>query len=285
MPTSPSGKSYIGQTTRPIEKRLEEHRTGKSSDCVAIYNAIQYHGWENFEKEWNEVPDDDLNFYEEMLVALLGTLSPSGYNLKEGGANGKPGEETKQRMSEAHLGEKNHMFGKTHTDEIKQKLREINQGGNNSRYGKKHSEESKKKISEAKQGEKHHMYGKKHDEDSIRKMKEAKQGEKNCMFGKTHTCETKMKISEAKQGEKNFMFGKTHTDETKQKMSKAKQGDKHPRSTKIYQYDTDGNFKRSFGSIGEAVRYLNKNSGTNISKCACGDQETAYGFKWSYKIL
>ena len=31
MLTSPSGKSYIGQTTRPIQKRLEEHRTGQSS--------------------------------------------------------------------------------------------------------------------------------------------------------------------------------------------------------------------------------------------------------------
>ena len=29
MLTSPSGKSYIGQAYRPIEKRLEEHRTGK----------------------------------------------------------------------------------------------------------------------------------------------------------------------------------------------------------------------------------------------------------------
>ena len=27
--TSPSGKSYIGQTTRSIHKRLEEHETGK----------------------------------------------------------------------------------------------------------------------------------------------------------------------------------------------------------------------------------------------------------------
>lgn len=48
MITSPSGKSYIGQTIRPIQTRLKEHRTGKSSDCVAIYNAIQKYGWENF---------------------------------------------------------------------------------------------------------------------------------------------------------------------------------------------------------------------------------------------
>lgn len=125
MITSPSGKSYIGQTTRPIEKRIEEHRTGKSSDCMAIYNAIQKYGWDNLEKEWYECPDEDLNKHEELMIEVLETLSPDGYNLKEGGGNGKLSEETKQKLrkpksdehkqkySEAKLGEKNPNFGKT----------------------------------------------------------------------------------------------------------------------------------------------------------------------------
>ena len=41
MITSPKEKSYIGQTIRPIQERLEEHRTGKSSGCRGIYNAIK----------------------------------------------------------------------------------------------------------------------------------------------------------------------------------------------------------------------------------------------------
>ena len=104
-----NGKIYIGQTFRPIQTRLEEHRTGKSSGCVAIYNAIKFHGWENFDKDWYECPDEDLNKHEELMIEVLGTLSPCGYNLREGGGNGKPSDETRKKMSEAHAGEKNYM--------------------------------------------------------------------------------------------------------------------------------------------------------------------------------
>ena len=43
----------------------------------------------------------------------------------------------------------------------------------------------------------------------------------------------------------------------------------------------DGIFIDSFGSCGEAARYLNK-TGTNIGACARGERKTACGFKWSY---
>jgi len=158
MLTSPSGKIYIGQTTHPIEKRFQQHQQ-KSSNCVAIYNAIQYHGWDNFEKDWYECPDEDLNFDEELLVREMETLSPGGYNLKEGGDNGKMSAETKQKMSEARRGEKNHNYGKTSSDETRQKMSEAKQGEKHPNYGKTLSEETRQKQSEAKQGEKHPMYG------------------------------------------------------------------------------------------------------------------------------
>ncbi|AGE56182.1 GIY-YIG catalytic domain-containing endonuclease [Paramecium bursaria Chlorella virus NE-JV-1] len=97
MLTSSSGKSYIGQTIRPIHERLAEHQY-ESSGCRAISAAIQKYGWENFEKEWYEVPDEDLNKHEELMVEVLGTLAPGGYNLKEGGgAHGRPSEESKKK--------------------------------------------------------------------------------------------------------------------------------------------------------------------------------------------
>lgn len=160
MLASPSGKIYIGQTTRSIEERFKQHRK-KSSGCVAIYNAIQMYGWGNFEKDWYECPDEDLNLYEEMLVALLGTLAPDGYNLKEGGGNrGKYSKQSKQKMRESQL-------GKTHSEESKQKMR------------KPKSDDHKQKLSEAHRGEKHPMWGKTLGDDTRQKISEAQCGEKN----------------------------------------------------------------------------------------------------------
>ena len=121
-------KAYIGQTIRPIQVRLEEHQKGKSKGCRLIYNAIKKYGWKNFDIDYYDCPDEDLNDHEEFLVEVLETLTPNGYNLREGGgARGKPSEETRQIMkkpkskehnkknSEAHLGEKNPFYGKKHT--------------------------------------------------------------------------------------------------------------------------------------------------------------------------
>jgi hypothetical protein len=149
--TSPKGKSYIGQTTRPIEKRLDEHQK-ESSNCVAIYGAIKKHGWENFEKDYYECPDGDLNKHEELMVEVLGTLAPGGYNLKEGGGNGKHSEETKQKMSDSTKGEKHPMYGKTHAEETKEKISESLRDEKNPMYGKTHAEGTKQHIRESKRG-------------------------------------------------------------------------------------------------------------------------------------
>ena len=142
------GKIYIGQTIRPIHKRLKEHQK-ESSGCVAIYNAIKKHGWDNFEKDYYECPDEDLNFDEDLLVREMGTLSPSGYNLIEGGgSNGKPSEETRQKQSDARIGKKL-------TGETKRKMSEARRGEKHYNYGKTQSEETKQKRREAQLGEKH----------------------------------------------------------------------------------------------------------------------------------
>lgn len=192
--TSPKGKSYIGQTSRPIQKRFKEHQL-ESSGCVAIYNAIHKYGWENFEKDYYECPDEDLNKHEELMVEVLDTLSPNGYNLREGGgSNGKMSEDSKKKMSDAKKGDKNPM------------------------WGEQHSEETRGKQSETQRGEKSHMYGKPLKESTIQKMSESKIGEKNHMWGEHHNEATKQKISETTLGEKHHKSKRVYQYDTEGNM-------------------------------------------------------------------
>jgi group I intron endonuclease len=120
MLTSPSGKSYIGQTTRTIEERFEEH-VKHTSRCFAIKSAIQKYGWENIGKDWYECPDEDLDFDETFLISKMNTLAPNGYNLRKGGIRGKMSASTRDKMSLSQLGSKNHRYGKTPSLETRMK--------------------------------------------------------------------------------------------------------------------------------------------------------------------
>lgn len=106
MLTSPTGKSYIGQTTRSFDIRMNEHRKhaeNGTGHCYALYNAIRLYGWDSFEKRiLVECPAWTLNTYETEFIKTCGTLSPGGYNLDTGGGvNRKLSDETRARMSYA----------------------------------------------------------------------------------------------------------------------------------------------------------------------------------------
>jgi hypothetical protein len=193
MLKSPSGKIYIGQTTRSIQERFGKHQY--KSNCSAIYNAIQYHSWDNFEKDWYECPDEDLDFDEELLVREMGTLAPGGYNLREGGgSHGKMSGKTKQKISEAKQGENHPMYGKTLSEEHKQKIGEAQRGDKSVWRGKTHTNDSKQKMSEAKRGENHPMFGKNHTKGTKQKQSEAKRGEKNHMSKRVYQYDLEGKL-------------------------------------------------------------------------------------------
>lgn len=96
-----NGKSYIGQTIQPINKRMQQHKTKK--DCVALYNAIQK--YPNFEYEiLLETNNCMLDYYEILFINLFNSIIPNGYNIRSGGSSGLFTEITKEKMRKSHIG-------------------------------------------------------------------------------------------------------------------------------------------------------------------------------------
>lgn len=135
--SSPSGKSYIGQTRRPLEKRLREH-SKMATGCVILNESINKYGFDNFKVEiLVEVNDEHLDMYEKKVIETYNSLYPNGYNIRTGGCvNSQHCDESREKMRQSKLGEKNPNFGKPRDDA------------------------TKLAISLAKSGEKHHFFGK-----------------------------------------------------------------------------------------------------------------------------
>ena len=90
--TSPSGKSYIGQTVNSLERRARSNGIGYKP-CPIFYKAIQKYGFQNFscevlkniEKDRLEELGKELDFWEQYYIKLYNSLSPNGYNVRAGG--------------------------------------------------------------------------------------------------------------------------------------------------------------------------------------------------------
>ena len=104
-----NGKVYIGQTNN-IEKRWQPSKYKKSS---LFYRAIQKYGWNNFTHEiLSEIEDqNEADNQEIALIEYFDSTNPDkGYNILPGGGINTRGmkhsEETKNKISNAHLGKK-----------------------------------------------------------------------------------------------------------------------------------------------------------------------------------
>jgi group I intron endonuclease len=185
-----NNKSYIGQTTRSLEDRIKQHL--KRGDCVAIKNAINKYGIDNFEFSVIEEVDsvETLNIRENYYINEFKTLHPDGYNLNTGGFNKKWSEESKKKMSKSHTGKR---LSQEHKDNISKSVTQVfkdspdkiikgrekaikgilNYYKNNShpKKGKKLSQESKDRVSQAKLGNKNPQYGKKCNNKQLKALK------------------------------------------------------------------------------------------------------------------
>ncbi len=151
-----NGMIYIGKSIE-IRRRIYSHKHSVNArKCLSYLDrAIRKYGWENFEVLLVEKVDDVSLLLEKEAgwIRYYNSTNPKiGYNLCEY-SNDFTGhhhsEETKLKLSKLNtgkmMGEKNFMFGKTHSTETRQKISDKVKGRfgkKNPFYGKKHKKSS-----------------------------------------------------------------------------------------------------------------------------------------------
>jgi group I intron endonuclease len=205
-------KLYVGRTLN-VHKRKRAHFS-KYSKNLAIKSAIEKYGAQRFDFVLLESCDseEELNAREIYWIEKLSTLSPSGYNLKQGGQSGSPTEIVRKRMSVAHQGiplSPEHRMAISQAAEGREVSAETRSKISKAHLGMQHAVESKIKMSKAKTGRKlspetrlkmsvSHK-GKSHGpmpEETRRKISLALQGRSSAI-------ETRRKISRALLGNQN----------------------------------------------------------------------------------
>ena len=224
--------------------KLYQFKVGKkfiASDWKDYWGSSKYlsadieeHGIENFERyiisQWKtkrSVANAESNLLHKLdvLTAQKDDETYWFYNRAIGKAFRNVGhtQEAREKMSQSRLGEKNHRFGTTPSQETREKMSKAQQG-------KVLSKETRAKISKANSGENHHLFGKTLPQETREKMSKAHRGK---IFSKEH----RENISKAKRGEKHYMWGKTHSQETREKLSG--KNSVHARLANVYCHETD----------------------------------------------
>jgi len=117
-----NGKQYVGIAI-DYERRWREHRCGHGSKLV--YQAVKKYGAKNL--DFKVICKGTEAYVKEMevrAIRMLNTMAHSGYNLTEGGEGStgwKASDETRKKMSKAHIGK---VCG-PHKEATKQKIREV----------------------------------------------------------------------------------------------------------------------------------------------------------------
>lgn len=144
-----NGKQYVGQTIRKnIETRWNQHRKCDAKSCGSyLLRAYKKYGIEKFKFQIICICFDEVcNQLEMEYIKKFNTLSPNGYNLKEGGHNSKHHPDTIKLLSDKNTGKNNPQYGREWTQEEKDKI---------------WTPEARKNRSKAVSGDKNPNYGKK----------------------------------------------------------------------------------------------------------------------------
>ena len=138
-----NGKIYIGITSQKPEDRWGSQGCNYKSS-PHFYSAIQKYGWNNFEHNilFTGLTKEQACLKEQELIKEYDLMNREfGYNSTSGGDIFVMNEETKQKISQAMIGNQNGL-GHPCSEEKKEKI-------SNAQKGRKFTEEHKQKLSEA----------------------------------------------------------------------------------------------------------------------------------------
>lgn len=133
--TSPSGNIYIGQSVN-IKRRWRDYRTRIKQAQKALAKSFEKYGVENHQFDIIEYcSKEDLNCSERFWQNEFKATGKNGLNCiltQCGEKRYEHSEETKRKMSESSMGDKNPMYGKKMSEEAKEKRKKTIE----ERYGK-----------------------------------------------------------------------------------------------------------------------------------------------------
>lgn len=158
----PCGKVYIGITCRKVRERWGCKGNGYKNQ-PHFWRAIQKYGWDNIQHIIlaTGLSEEMAAIAERKLIKRYDSRNPKkGYNDLPGGCLGWRGmthtDEAKEKIRQSKLGEKNPMYGKTHTQEWKDMISRVNSHPKSAETIEKmkaaqsnRSEETRKKLSDS----------------------------------------------------------------------------------------------------------------------------------------
>lgn len=259
-----NGKFYIGiHSTANIND-------GYMGSGKIIKRAIKQHGIDNFKKEILFIFDtrDEALLKEQELVTEDLVTNDNCYNLVLGGGDAP------------HCpGEKNGMYGRTHTEEARRKMSEVNIGHSRNK-GIPKTEEHKRNLSKSLKGkmvgELNPNYGNKMSAESRKSISEKNKG-------KVHSEEARLKMSISGKG-------KTKSVDHKEKLrqsnlgkteNKVRGSDHHRYRGVIQKLDKDMNVISEYVNALDA--YSEGYTQSGISDVLFGRQKTHRGYFWRIK--
>ena len=199
-----NGKMYVGVTVQGLARRRAAHENAANRGSgFAFHNAIRKHGKDAF--DWAVIgcyrTDREMKLAEPVLIGLLNTIVPNGYNLTGGGQHHRIHSDTRIKISVSKMGHK-------HSPETILKMRSAARARMASPEYRRRladtsraywaSDDARRQAAEATRAQMA-------DPEMRRKLSKA-------LRGKTHSMETRRKMSKSK-------FGNIHSMETRRKMS------------------------------------------------------------------